>query len=519
MKKKTPAAAVFALMFFTWSAGIAALEGDSAVYYIREIRFDITGRTTEYALLRASEIQAGHEITGKSALLEYISRRRQMLINRRELRQADIDFVLAEPDEVGHVPVDLVIRTVDTRNFIIVPEPKYSSNTGWAPALRVRDFNFLGSMTPLSMDIVYRYHDGGDINYSRNNIKMLLGMEIPFEALGFDWTFNTENIFSYYFGEPFSYGNTSGISVEVPFRNTAFTFGLDQGVYFGDEYDDWRKHIYGVNFEDIWYGASTVYGEWEIPLPVETEFLGRLKYKPALSGSVNYAFRSEDLGDRGGHFFTASKKLGFDKVDWLGNYRRGADLYIENRNEYSFFFGEWSNSVTLNATAHIVLSDFFGISLRGRFTRWLYGAGFDNSARWKAAAMIRGVDDGAIAAKSMLLFNFDFTFHVFNFMFSEYFNDGRLRLIDFELQAAPVIDIALVDGREVDSKRKIVRDITYHPEDWMVSGGFELFFFPLAFRSIYLCASAVWNLAGPFNDGHLPGKDDLELYIGFGHHY
>jgi hypothetical protein len=519
MKKSVYGSAVFMLMFFAPNAGIAGQEDGSAVYYIREINFDITGRTTKYALLRACEIQTGYEITGKAALLEYIERRRQMLINRRELRSADIDFVLAEPDGYNRIPVDLVIRTVDTRNFIIVPEPKYSSNTGWAPALRVRDFNFLGSMTPLGIDITYRYHDGGDVTYPRGNISLALGMEIPFRAMGFDWNFSTENVFSYYFSEPFSYGNTSGISVDIPFRNTVFTFGVDQGVYFGAEYDDWRKYIYNVNFEDIWYGSSASYAEWEIPLPVENGFLGVLKYKPSVYGKGNYSFRGEDLREREGYFLNISQKLGFDKVDWVGNYRRGADIYIENNNEYGFFLGEWINSVTLNAAAHFIPADFLGISLRGRFTRWLYGAGFDNSERWGAAAMIRGVDDGSLAAESMLLFNFDFTFHVFNFIFSEYFNSEKLRLIDFELQASPVIDIALVNGKKVDSKRNIVRDITYHPDDWIVSGGLELFFFPLAFRSIYLCASAVWNLDKLFKEGLMPEKDDLELYIGFGHHY
>jgi hypothetical protein len=510
---------------------IFAQEDDVSVYYIREIYVNITGRTTTYALLRNSEIKKGDEMKGAAELQEYIEHKRQTLINRRELQKADISFVLLEPDSDGRIPVDITIQTEDTRNFIIVPEPKYSSNTGWAPTLRIRDFNFLGLMTPLKVNFTYKYNDGDDVTYSRNNITFLLGVEIPFEAFGYDWNFNVENVFSYYFGEPFLYGGTGGISVDIPLKNTTFTFGFDQGVYFEKEYDSWQKYTYNANLEDIWYGASRIYGEWEAPLPVETELLGSLKYKPAVSAGMNYAFRGEDLGERSGISIGISQKLGFTKIDWAGNYRRGADLYIENKNEYNFFFENWNNSITVNAAGHFVIGFFdkqpgFGISMRGRFTRWFYNYDSDlsfedtsNNARWDAANMIRGVSDGSISARSMLLFNFDFTFHVFNFMFSEYFKDERLRLINFELQAAPVIDIAVIDGIEVDNKRNFIRDITYNPRDWIIGGGIELFFFPLSFRSIYLCASAVWNLSELFHAGTSPNSNDLELNIGFGHHY
>ena len=521
MRKKTHAGApVFILLFFINSGGISAQQDDDNIYYIREIYFDITGRTKEYALLLNSEIKKGEQIKGEAALREYLERKQQILINRRELQDVVIDFVEGERDGDGRIPVDLTIHTVDTRNFVIVPEPKYSSTTGWEPRLRIRDFNFLGLMAPLRIYLTYRYHDGKDATYSRNNLNLLFGMETPFRAFGYDWKFTTENIFSYYFDEPFSYGNASGLSLDIPFKNTTFTFGYKQGIYFGKEYDDWKKYVYGMNFQDIWYGSSTVYGEWNMPLPVETESLGRLTYKPAVSGNINYAFRAEDLSERRGPSLNALHRLGFNKVDWAGNFRRGAEIYIENNNEYNFFFGEWNNSVTANITEHFLATRFLGISMRGRFTKWFYDSDLGNTgARWGAAGMIRGLGDYALAADSMLLFNFDFIFHVFDFMFSEYFNKPGLRIINLEVQAGPTVDIAIVDGKEVDFKRNFIRNITYKPGDWIVSGGIELFFFPLAFRSIYLCASAAWNLDPLLDAGLLPGKNEMELYMGFGHHF
>ncbi|MDR0382590.1 MAG: hypothetical protein LBH50_01220, partial [Spirochaetaceae bacterium] len=137
MKKKASLGAqVFVLLLFMQGVPSAAQEADDPVYYIREIAFDITGRTREYALARNCGIQKGYEVTGKAALIQYIESSRQTLINRRELQRVDIDFTQAAPDDDGRIPVDITIRTVDTRNFVILPEPKYSSNTGWAPAIR-----------------------------------------------------------------------------------------------------------------------------------------------------------------------------------------------------------------------------------------------------------------------------------------------------------------------------------------------------------------------------------------------
>lgn len=93
MRKKSHAGApVFILLFFINSGGISAQQDDDNIYYIREIYFDITGRTKEYALLLNSEIKKGEQIKGEAALREYLERKQQILINRRELQDVVIDF-------------------------------------------------------------------------------------------------------------------------------------------------------------------------------------------------------------------------------------------------------------------------------------------------------------------------------------------------------------------------------------------------------------------------------------------
>jgi hypothetical protein len=374
-------------------------------------------------------------------------------------------------------------------------------------------------MTPLRINLTYKYNNN-DITFSRSNINALVGTDIPFNAFGFAWNFTTENVFSYYFGEPFSYNSINGLSLDVPLQNTALTFGFSEGLYFGKEYYEWEKYIYRKNMEDIRYMSSRIYAAWKIPVSAEIKGLGKLIYRPLISMDINYALDGSDLARRNGPSIGAAHKFGFEKIDWIGNFRRGTNLYIENNNEYNLYFEQWDNSVTANTNVYFIWTDFLGMSARARFTKWFYGtdsisdnARSDNTRR-EVTSLVRGRMYDLINADSMLLFSFDFTFHVFNFMFSELFNDKRLKIIDFEFQAAPFIDIALIDGLVFDSKKNFIRDISFSANDCIAAAGTELFFFPLAFRSIFLRFSAGFNLNKSVSNG-----DGLDLYMGFGHHY
>jgi hypothetical protein len=229
---------------------------------------------------------------------------------------------------------------------------------------------------------------------------------------------------------------------------------------------------------------------------------------------ANYALDGSDLARRNGPSLWVDHKFGFKKTDWIGNFRRGTNLYIENNNEYNLHFEQWNNSITANADVHFIWTDFLGMSARARFKKWFYGTDSSDNARWEVTSLVRGGMYGLIGADSMLLFSLDFTFHIFNFMFSELFNDKRFRIIDFEFQAAPFIDVALIDGLVFDSKKNFIRDISFSANDCIVAAGTELFFFPLAFRSIFLRFSAGFNLNKNVSNG-----DGLDLYMGFGHHY
>jgi outer membrane protein assembly factor BamA len=204
------------------------------VFYIRNIRFNIKGRTREWALLRKAEIKRGEKITGKTKLEKYFKNKEQTLINTRIVELAVITYTLGTPEE-NEIPVDMLIKTEDTRNVIALPEPKYSSSSGLDMKLKIRDYNFLGTMGPLRLDIGYILDDEHWPEWDEGAFTVSIDSGIPFEFLGFRWNFNFDHDFSYTFEEPLYYKNTTGISMDIPWKRTTFTVGFEENFVFNEK--------------------------------------------------------------------------------------------------------------------------------------------------------------------------------------------------------------------------------------------------------------------------------------------
>ena len=281
----------------SWGKGAELAEGEGRdredqVYFIREISFNIIGRTKPFALFNRGEFKAGEEIRGEKNLIRYLAHKTQLLINQRALEEAIIEDRRGEAEEDGRIPVDLLITTRDTWNFIILPRPQLDNNEGFDLSLKIRDYNFLGSLSPLRIDIGYQldneYVDSGFFsNLDRGKFNFIIDSEIPFRALGLDWNINFDHIFGYTLGEPISYKNITGISVEYPYKTTTFTFGFEQNVSFYEENEDRFKSQYGKYFDGE-YLSSELYAAWEIPLGYEVAEFGGLIYTPRISAGINY---------------------------------------------------------------------------------------------------------------------------------------------------------------------------------------------------------------------------------------
>jgi len=484
-----------------------------AIYVITAINFKIKGITKPYALIRNGEFKMGEILDGEEKLEKYIADKTQVLINQRVLKTARIDYTVGDIQPDGTYPVGLLIITEDTWNIIAVPYPKYDSNTGFNLTIKARDYNFLGSMNPLRLDIGYKLDE-------ENHSSLLLGLtsDTPFTAFGYNWNLTFDNYFSYRPQElePFFYQNTTGLSMELPVKRTTFTFGLYEYTILNEENADRYQPDYG-KFQEGVYMSSKLSTSWKIPTGLDIGDYGELTYVPGIVFSINHEFPNMPLDKfRRGPILSFSHTLGFEKIDWIENYRRGLAIYLGNAYSYDFYKMDkeakaLSSSYRITGKGHFIISDFFAISVFLQFRHWFY---HDPEYFESAGDALRGIMDKAVHADYMLSLNLDFPFRVFKFMPSQWLNNKKLSFFDFELHASPIIDVALYHDP--------AKNIPFNFKNILFTGGLEIIVFPAFMRSLYLRISFAWNFGEMFKSPgplRLPEGDNREIFFGIGHHY
>jgi len=495
------------LTFFIYTGAFAQQKtGDypkaDSVFIVNSVRFNITGFTRPYALINKGEFVTGLEIAGISGLEKYIREKTQLLMNERVLDSVIINYDLGELREDGKFPVDLVIDVKDTWNIVAIPRPKYSSNTGFDLTLKARDYNFLGTMSPLRLDMGFIHDEQGNNSYS-----FMLDSNIPFRFLKLNWNFNFDNFFDYRpdLDQPFYYKNITGLSAELPVGFTVFTFGFDESLVLNEENDDIYKSLYG-EFQDGLYMSSKPYISWEIPTGFQAGKWGELTYTPRISAVFNHELQMPLDDHRKGPFLIIENYLGFNRVDWIGNFRKGGDVGVWNSYSHDFYksgngMQAWIIDLNFTGIGHFIITDFFGISARFNYRHKF----FDDNGYAQAADVMRGILDKEVNAEYMLSLNLDFPVRLLKFKLSEWLNRPKLRIFNFELHLSPVIDAAFY--------RASVNSNSDNPNNFIVSGGAEIVVFPEFFRSLYLRVSMGWNFTD-FSNGR-----NNELYIGTDFHF
>jgi hypothetical protein len=484
-------------------------ENENIVYYIRHIEYDITGRTRPRSLSYQGEFREGERLLGGEALEQYIREKIQLLVNQRVLEEVHIGHTLGEADADGAVPVDLLVTVRDTWNIIAIPYPKYDSNTGFELTIKARDYNFLGTMLPLRIDLGYSLGEDKLWDFGQGTFQFEIDSDVPFNALGYNWNFNFDHIFSYTYGEPLSYTNVTGISMELPFRWTTFTFGFEENFVLYEKNPERYKAQYGEHF-DGFYLSSELFTRWKIPLGLVVPRYGELSWIPQVSGKINYRPRGELDDIRKGPALSFSQTLGFGRIDWLGNYRSGAEVLGENGNTWNFYTRSWHKTLSLSLVYHKPLTSFFGLSSRLQYRHWFDPYDTDDYHD-EAGDVLRGIRNRSLNARSMLSWNMDFPLRALRFMPSEWLHNRRLHFFDFELHTSPFVDMALADAPRNGK--------SFTPREMIFSGGLELIVFPAFMRSIYLRFSLGYNLNEFVATKKFPSGENREIFIGLGHFY
>ena len=432
---------------------------DNSVFIINSIHFNIDGNTRPWALDSKIELFTGQTITGYSNLEDYIRHNTQLLVNERVLDNANIEAVIGQISTDNMYPVDIVINVKDTWNILVLPNPQYSTSTGISLIVSFRDFNFLGTMQPLWIDIGYER----DV-FNRNYYIFLLGSIIPFKAfnknLNHNWNFILIN-----------------------------------------------EYQYRPNFEQKHYYRSST--------GLNFQFNNQLQYTPYFS----FSFNDISLGNTVGF----GHSLALNRIDWIGNFRKGYSSSAGNNYLYSFYRAQlelhpWQTNYNIAASGHLLIKeDRLGLSANFKFRHWLY-----NHIYLEAGDVLRGIVDRDLHANLMFSFSFDFPIRVYNFISSEWSDNNKLRVLNFELHLNPFIDSAIYHHPQHQTSFS-VRNI-------LLSGGLEAIFFPEFFRSMVIRISLGYNLSKmffnnpssnyPFPAGYNSAlARKYEIYLGAGFHY
>ena len=502
------------------------VEDDNTVYVIREVNFDIDGRTRPFALMMNSDFVIGEYILGKANFEKYLSRQRQTLNNQRVLEDVKIEYFIGEIEGDGALAISLLVHTKDSWNFVVIPYPKYDSNSGLSITLKTRDYNFFGTMNTLFFDFGYQYDKNED-----HIFKISFGTAFPFQALGLDWMVNIDNTFTYTIGDPLYYKGVAGLSVKLPWHTTTFTVGFNQYVIANEDNSSVNKAVYGLpSIFDGVYGATELYASWRIPINFEVGPFGKLYYTPRIAERINYPYGEMDEGRK--PLTTLSHTIGFGRMNWVGNYRKGLNASINNAFNIYADRSDAPVNITLSGQAvfHWPFNKYIGISSRLKYQQWWHWSEKQLSQRgygwmpyYSAGDTLRGIIDDDVRANYMLSLNLDLPIRVLRFWPSDWFNNNKLRLFNFEMHISPFLDLALIEGPYNKLVTPASEGIKFRLDEMLVTTGLEIIVYPAFFRSIYLRASLGYDLRKIARDG-LPLKWGFfpewnEIYIGLDNYY
>ena len=420
--------------------------------------------TRKYALETAVPVDTARIFPDRTTLEQYLTDLLTQLKNQRVLEEASISPYFGTETVDGIIPVNLLISTKDTWNIVALPYPKYDSNKGFIFKLKIKDFNFWGSMRPLSADISYEYEEGKS---QPHNLGASLSFDIPFKAgiLDSSWTNSLDAAYKIGDKAP-KVGYTTGLNFAVPLHKlVSFNFGVSQGIKYNPAYQA---------DNDAFYLSETA----KIGLPVtvaQTDEHGTIVWTP--SASVDFNWDPRDLKtapdgisrkDLKGPDINLSHGLSAGRIDWIGNHRKGYSAGVSQSFAYDTFFKTYTTSYSVSGEFYYTFKRA-GVANRVYFFK-TFGARSEQGGR------IRGVRDAYITTDSALFINIDVPITVWQTDWRALRGPEWTKWFDFEMQISPFVDIAVGDNPTALSY--------YDIKDGWYAAGLEIIGFPNKARSI-----------------------------------
>jgi outer membrane protein assembly factor BamA len=473
-------------------------------YRIQKVMYDIKGSTREFPLTQAVLIDYRQIFTGKQKIESYIQDLQIQFSNLRVFQSARVstEYNPAGPD--GIIPVILTVHTVDTWNIIALTKPGYNSNTGFELKMKLKNYNFLGSMQVLDSDINYGINNSG-----QSTISSTLSFGIPFKAWNYAFNWSNSLSLSIPQGEAPEFHASSGLNMAVPV-NDALTanFGFTQSIAVND-----RNSLLVMYPDDRLFYTEAFYANLPVPL-LDLGYFGKLNWTPSANFNGNWDQAGMHHPDLVGPVVSWGHSIGFSRVDWVQNFRHGLSVSLGNSWAYNMHTnGAISTSISGSVAGYT--SFFDRIGLTGQIT------GFYNlnaTYTTDTAKKLRGILDTRITTDTAFTLNLDIPVRVMRVNFVEVTGVSWTKYIGFEMQVSPFFDMALTHD--------LATGKYYSLHDGWYSGGLEMIIFPTKLRSLYVRLSGGWDLTELSKNGWnlngyavRDGSSIREYFIGIGLQY
>jgi len=510
---------VLTAFFATLPAAAQDTSPPAPVYRIAEVDYRISGLTLKPFLEEYLDIKVDATFPDRSSLEGYVDSLHRAVLNNRVFTEKSAVTYEVIGEEVPH-PVRIVVTTFNSWSALAVPLLKYSSSDGISLALRYKDFNFLGTLEPLSLSLDYYVQTGeaevaAYFNTYFNALKarwifavaedllyvpdsgvipdgtVSLSSSYRFTALGQNWYIKPLLSHLYerdYLRQTLKGGFSTGFD---------FHSGLDWSfsvyTYLNDEYVT-SHYPYMTNG----LGISTT-----VPL-ASLPFFGPLALAPSAGVFGTFGIEAGAYTDAG---YSLGAGISFGRVDLVRNMRKGgsASFSVSYANHLIAPLPTDAFDLTLSAqvTAFTVFGPAVGFDFRLLgywFGTWTY-LGENPSFDWEE--YIRGVketrygDIGAIA-------NIQFPI---NFAQGRFFGVERL---ESEVFVIPFVDVGYI-RREPDAEFPTVDDIVF-------CAGMDIAIFPEYARAFTYRLSLGYDIMDYLatRDFSLKG---IEVWLGIGLHF
>ncbi len=512
-------------------------------YKILNLEFNSQGKTKVYAIKRnVTNIDYNKIFTSKEEFETYLSDIKQQLVNTRLVDNIQYSYEIAgTEDDINLAKVSYSFS--DSKSFLALPKPTLDTNSGFEIKLKLKDNNFLGTMSDLNLDLNGQF---GNKDAPDDWSKITGGFNFEYE-----FPFNigiTEN----------SWSNTFEFNWEI--GDDLPEFNYNTGLVFGIPFGDHKINLSGtqsvVREKDyIEYGDELYFIEKaEISLPLVLGYLGNttaVTYTPSVNIVYNWdkdGINENNTDLKQSPMMNVVQSIGVSNINWTEkyNFRNGYYFSTEQGIGWDFHTEIIGEKVVpyITANARCYKSwTYLGFALNSNFFAGLnkntkIGSYLRGAADYQKFSDDYNVDTNnyALETQCALTFNIDFPIHIITTdwikwgeaIFGKYSEMSSVKqkiflvpyklfqYLNFELQISPFIDVGLLKNRASGS--------IFNIKEGIYTGGLEFLIYPQKWKSYVVRASIGYDLSKGIlsqktdyfdSDWRNPSRN-YEFYFGLG---